>query len=611
MAARTSMANYNSGFNWAKFIGQAFYLLFGLLIVFLLFKLSSWNWGVLGLFVVVFGYILFFLDSELRRLALFLLLIMYLSVDFSTGLYRLLTTNTQVMAAIRESGSLAFLLGGPVDRLAWSILLGFVGALLVTFVPLFIIASVSALFVLGLHNMDGISWWDATVNLMLLILGINVPYVLIENGQAMMTKEASKLGVMAGLGQLLIKQGNVVVLERGGKITRIVNAGTVNLRPLETIRNIFALNVHSSPAETTRIEHVLTKDRIPLTITAKITFQLEPASEADKRIESRIAPTGEGLTPKLDDGLYQVYEGTVRKAAMMSQRIEYPDTLIRITKCEETICRDIQVTKWQNIAGSAPEGEIRDHIMSHRFDELFELDNSAPGEKPAARVNKRKIYEIEDAILNDIKPRKIAVFGVLVRGVDILKIEFHKDAEHLLLNRWGAPWRQEIDLIGVETKVHGGLLEAQKDVEITDFRTQALIMLARAEIQKRQLESQGRVDIAELEGRAELTTAELKAQKIVIEARAKAQAKILEGQGEAEARAAFFREVLREIRREDVLGDDEMVAAVLRQLISTMVSVQDLQTFIKATAFMTQPPRTPLGAGLEGVNITNVDIISE
>ncbi|MFN8458976.1 MAG: hypothetical protein U0401_30715 [Anaerolineae bacterium] len=466
---------------------------------------------------------------------------------------------------------------------------------MVTFIPLFLIAAVSALFVLGLHKMNGISWWDATVNIMLLILGINVPYILIENGQAVITKEASKLGVMAGLGHLLIKQGNVVVLERGGKITRIVNAGTVNLRPLETIRNIFALNVQSSPAETTKIEHVLTKDRIPLTITLKMSFQIEPAGEADKRDESRLMPKGEGLTPKLDDGLYQVYEGTVRKAALMSQRVTFEQN--RYATCEDNICQDIQVTTWQKVAGSAPEGELRDHIMSHRFDELFQLDNSSPDDKPEARVNKRKIYDIEQAILKDIKPKKVVALGVLVRGVDIVKIEFSKDAEHLLFNHWGAPWRQEIDLIGVETKVHGGLLEAQKDVEITDFKTQALIMLARAEVQKRQLEAQGRVDVAELEGRVDLTIAELEAQRIVIEARAKAQAKILEGQGEAEARAAFFREVLREIRREDVLGNDEMVAAVLNQLISTMVSVQDLQTFIKATAFVTQPPRGRLNGG--------------
>lgn len=100
----------------------------------------------------------------------------------------------------------------------------------------------------------------------------------------------------------------------------------------------------------------------------------------------------------------------------------------------------------------------------------------------------------------------------------------------------------------------------------------------------------------------EVRMQESKAQATVIAARARAQATILQGQGEGEARSAFFREVLRELKREGVLGDEEMVAAVLRQLISTMVSVQDLQTFVKATAFLERSPSKQLEVGSEVVN---------
>lgn len=610
MAAASTTARQDSALGWAKILGKIIYLVFALLVIFLIFKSTKWNFGLISIFVAALGYILIFLDKELRRLAFFILITLYLATDLSIWAYRLFTTNESVLATIRESAFLSFLLSGDIDRLVWSIVLGFILGLLLTLTPLFLLAAISSFYVLALHKIEGMSWWDAILYNVSLILGINWAYLIVENGQAVITQEGSWLSILGGPGHLIVKQGNVVVLERGGKITRIVNAGVNKLDPLEKIRNVFALNVQSSPAETTKIEHVLTKDRIPLTMVIKLGFQIEPAGEADKRVESKIAPNGEALTQKLDDGLYQVYEGTVRKAALMSQRLTFDQA--RFGKCEEQICRDIQVTEWQKVAGGAPEGELRDYIMSHRFDELFELsDNTDRTTPPDIRVNRRKIYEIEQAILTQIKPGKIANIGVLVRSVDIGKIEFPKWGEEILLNRWGAPWRQQIDLIGVETRVQGGLLEAQKEVEVTDFRSRAFMINTRAEAQKRLMEAQGRIEIAELEGRVELTTAELKAQKIVIEARAKAQAKILEGQGEAEARAAFFREVLREIRREDVLGDDEMVAAVLRQLISTMVSVQDLQTFIKATAFMTQPPRTPLGVGLEGVNITNVDIISE
>lgn len=538
MAAASTTASQNSALGWAKILGKIFYLLLALLIVFLIFKSARWNWGLISLFVAVLGYILIFVESDFKRLALFMFITLYFATDFSIGLYRLFTSDDRVIAAIRENTTLTFLLGAPSDRLVWSIILGFILALVLALALLFLLSFISAVYVLALHKMDGVSWWDATLYVISLILGFNSAYMTVENGQAVITKEAAKLGVLGGPGHLVIKQGNVVVLERGGKITRIVNAGVVKLKPMETIRNIFALNVQSSPAETTEIEHVLTKDRIPLTVTAKLAFQIEPASEADKRPESRIAPNGEALTRKLDDGLYQVYEGTVLKAALMSQRLTFDK--VRFGKCEEQICRDIQVTEWQKVAGSAPEGELRDYIMSHRFDELFELDDSASGEKSEARVNKRKIYEIEQAILKDIRPKKIAALGVLVRGMDIGKIEFPRGAEQLLLEYWKEPWEQDMFRVSFE----------------------------------------GRVKRAELE-----------AKEIVIQARANAQARILEGQGEGEARAAFFREVLREIKREAALGNEEMVIAVLRQLISTMVSVKDLQTFIKATAWMEQSTR--------------------
>lgn len=448
MAAATSTAQRDSAsLNWLKIIGQLFYWFFALLIVFIVYKSTAWNWALISLFVAVFGYILIFLRN-FRRLALFLFITLYLAIDFSVGIYRFLTTNDQAVAAIRESAVLTFFLGGIVERIIGSIVLGFTGALLVVLIPLFIISLVSALYILALHEMEGISWWDATLYIMALILGINSSYITVENGQAIISKEAAKLSIIGGPGHLIVKQGNVVVLERGGKITRVVNAGVVKVKPLETIRNIFILSGQSKSAT---IEHVLTKDRIPLDIFLKINFQIELASEVEKRTESRIAPNGEALTRKLDDGLYQVYEGTIRKAALMLQRTVADQ--LRFATCNEQICRDIEVTKWQDVAGGVPEAELRDHFMSHDFDELFELVGSVPGEEPQLRVNKRKIYEIEQAILAQIKPAKVNALGVLVRGVDIVKIEFPTKLKNAIIESMSSGERasgqaQAIALLG-------------------------------------------------------------------------------------------------------------------------------------------------------------------
>lgn len=562
MAVGTTTAHQASDSSWLKTFGKILYFLFFLVTAFIIYKFS-WYWGTTWLLVGALIYILFILNSDYRRFGLFVLINLAIIAFIGGPLQGLLVRSPVLLRFIQRNTLLNYLLHGYGETVFWSIVVGVIVALAITLIPLLIIAFVSAVYVLALHKMEGVSWWDAVRYIITLILGINLPYIVVESGQAMITEKAAKLGVIGGPGHLIVKQGNVVVLERGGKISRIVNAGVTNLKPLESIRNIFPLNVQSNPLpDDPPVEHVLTKDRIPLKITLKIAFQIEPAAEVDKRDESRIVPNGEALTKKFDDGLYQVYEGTIRKAALMSQATLSAKREDK--KCKEVICYEAQETDWKKVAGSVPEGELRDYIMSYRFDELFELINEADRDQPGIRVNKRKIYEIEQAILAQIKPSKISTWGVLVRSIDIGKIVFPEEARNLLLEHWKEPWEQDMFRVSFEGKV------------------------------KR---------------------AELWAQTTVIQARARAQARILKGQGEGEARAAFFREVLREIKREAVLGNEEMVVAVLRQLISTMVSVNDLETFVKATAYLERRSRKypefdkeqlPDKVGLEKNNGNNV-----
>ncbi len=593
MAVVTATVEETSSSNRPGILRKSLYLLLVFIVAFILYK-GLYNprhpeynlWWQLGTGWLLLGglvFVLFLLHPDHRRFGLFLFLNLVLAIVISTFIQGQLTGNARIVRAVRDSALLDFFLGGFVEGIFWSIVMGVIGALLVTGLPLFTVAYASAVYVLALHEIEGVSRRDALRYVVTLILGINLPFMVVENGQALVTKKAGRINVIGGPGELIIKQGNVVVLEYGGKISRIVNAGVVKLRRKEMIRNIFVLGPQSKSKV---IEHVLTKDRIPLTITLVMKVQIEPAAEVEKRPESRIAPDGEALTKKLDDGLYQVYEGTIRKAALMSQSTSFAQRYIE--KCEGETCRDVEETTWQKVAGSLPEGELRDHIMSHRFDELFELVDSAPGEKPEIRVDKRKIYEIEQAILAQIRPTKIKVLGVRVRAVDIGRIEFRPEAEQLLLKRWGAPWAQQIGLIEAETKGQGDL--------------QAKMLAAQAALEAKRLGAQGDLEITRLKAQGDLKISELEAQAIVTRARAKAQARMLEGQGEGEARAAFFREVLREVRKEAVLRNDEVIRAVLKQLISTMVSVQDLETFVKATAWLIQPSRTHLGAGFEGTD---------
>jgi hypothetical protein len=570
MAVVTATVEETSASNQPGILRKTLYILFVLTVAFILYK-GLYNprhpennlWWYLGtgwLLLGWLGFVLVLLNPDHRKFGMFLFLNLVLAIVISTFIQGQLTGNAKIVRAVQDNALLNFFLGGFAEGTFWSIVMGVVGALLVTGLPLLTVSYASAVYVLALHEVDGVNRWDALRYVLTLILGINLPFMVVENGQALVTREAGKINVIGGPGESIIKQGNVVVLERGGKISRIVNAGIVKLKRKEMIRNIFVLGPQSKSDE---IKHVLTKDRIPLTITLAMKVQIEPAAEVEKRPESRIAPDGEALTRKLDDGLYQVYEGTIRKAALMSQATSFAQH--NIEKCEGETCHDVEETTWQKVAGSLPQSELRDHIMSHRFDELFELVDSAPGEKPEIRVDKRKIYEIEQAILAQIRPTRIRVLGVLVRGVDIGKIEFPPEAEHLLLNRWGAPWTQQIGLIEAETKAQG-------------------------ELQARVLETQGDLEAKMLEAHNELSIADLKAQAILINARAEAQKHIMEGRSKAEARAAFFRFIVEALQIDGRPIEDGLTQAVLQQLAHTFAAVDDLETFMRVHGRLNQRP---------------------
>ncbi len=547
--ATAAMATNRVNFNWVRSVLKLLYSLI-LAILILAYIIYDLPWWISGLWLIIGGVLVLTSKSDKRNFYLFIFFNLILMLIIGAEIEYYLVNHPDGIRWVENDALLDFLMQGDIERRFWTTVIGLIIAFVGSFIILLPIAFVSAIFVLALHQVDGINWWDATRYVLTLILGINEPFIVVENGQALITKEASSLAKIGGPGQLIIKEGNVVVLEQGGKISRVVNAGVVKLRKMERLRNIFILSGQSNSDE---ITHILTKDRIPLKINMSIAFQIEPAAEAEKRPESRMAPNGEALTKKLDDGMFQVYEGTIRKAALMSQSTSIAQRYIEQCNSENQ-CHNVEETTWKV---GVPQGDLRDYIMTYRFDELFELTEPVEGAAPSVRVDKRRIYEIEQAILEKIKPGKAMGLGIQVKAVDIGKIVFPEDAGTMLLDYWKEPWRQDKQFISVEGRVR---------------------------------------------------RVELHAREIVIEARARAQARILEGQGEGEARAAFFREVLREIKREATLGNEDLVIEVLKNLInSSMVSVKDLYGFVTATTRINRSSVAQLSAMSESHSSEHVN----
>ncbi len=159
---------------------------------------------------------------------------------------------------------------------------------------------------------------------------------------------------------------------------------------------------------------------------------------------------------------------------------------------------------------------LRDVFMAHEFEDLFEIEGEPEDLK--ARIDQRKIAEIEKFVLDKVKGSKLGD-GIVLGFVDINEVYFPRPLHEKLR----------------------------------------------------------KVSEARLDERAAL----YEARAIVIRGRARAQAKILEGQSEGEARAAFLRELLRELKRESVLQEETLTHEILG-LISRMISAKDWESFVKA-----------------------------
>jgi regulator of protease activity HflC (stomatin/prohibitin superfamily) len=579
MAASSPTVDEVSAPEWPGKVLRGLFIAGVFLIAFFIYKaffkptdlddIRWWIYLLIWFFLATLVYIVLMMDKDRRLFALVLLSISLLTILVAGFVQRELVTNRSIIQAVRESAVLNFIFGGYTESVVWSSLLGLVVGLLVVVLPLLILGYIASAYLLALHEDDGVRRRDAVRYVLSPLLSTNLPFIVVENGQALTTKDSGKITFMGGPGKLIVKQGNVVVLERAGKITRIVNAGVTKLRPRERIRNVFTLGRKSKSVD---VEYVLTRDRVPLKINLGVAVRIEPAAEVEKRPESRVAPDGEALTKKLDDGLYRVYKGTICKAALMSQATAFAKR--KIETCTEDRCVDVVETPWQDVVGSPPVSQLRDQIMAHRFDELFELVESAPGEKPEVRVKKLKIAAIENALLEDLKPKRIPL-GVQVLGVDIGKIEFPEEAEDLLLSRWGAPWNQEVHLIEAEGK-------------------------AQSALRTRVSEAQGKLEATRMEARGELEIADWKAETILKRARAEAQRQFMEGRSKAQAQATFFTFIAEALQVDGGPRDPQLTRSVLEQLARTFASVNDLETYVRVFGKMNQQPTfPPMNGGAE------------
>lgn len=145
-----------------------------------------------------------------------------------------------------------------------------------------------------------------------IVLNVNYPYYLIEDGEKILVKPKGVLDHLGGPGLVVIKPYNAVVFERVGKITHIEGPGVFLTYLFEFPKHIIDLRPQW---ESLVVEEVLTKDMIPLLIKCGMGYRIESRDQTAKQVKDGLEVADGDQFPGIISGEYPVYKRTIFKAA--------------------------------------------------------------------------------------------------------------------------------------------------------------------------------------------------------------------------------------------------------------------------------------------------------
>lgn len=274
--------------------------LFGILIVTGVLLVFNYWVAVIFFFVSLLILVRFGL-KEYQARGLWFLLVLSLFIAFLSGslVLLILSNNSRIPELAQSDVTANFFLGNNIRIVLTSILIGLIapGPLVIT--PFLFVAVTTFGILQWQKKYPDISFFVAFWHLLTMLLGIFHFSLIVDNGELKGSeKDKERLQNYGGPGWLTVYLGQVVVLHKWGKFTRVVGTGSVMLKREEQIKSIVALTVKGG---TNTIENVLTRDRIPLKITVSHAVQVEPATEMKTRLEQTVDEVRKQLQKSRED----------------------------------------------------------------------------------------------------------------------------------------------------------------------------------------------------------------------------------------------------------------------------------------------------------------------
>jgi regulator of protease activity HflC (stomatin/prohibitin superfamily) len=303
------------------------------------------------------------------------------------------------------------------------ILIGIAGPVLFWFLSL----AASTKWLLGLPETKDIPWWKAFVFVGARTFGFARPYVRVENGK--MVEPLSTRGLFAkggeselakkfgGPGELEVSEGNVVVLEVDGKLSRIVGHGTYALKPREWFKKPIdgkgILDLRPCFAKPAEIS-VVTKDGYPLVLKWGAGLRLELKAATDKRPASR-AQGAESRSRVINpDSQFAIYEETVKKAVY-----------------------NTGAGTWRDGYPNGAIAHVRPVAAKYTLEQIVGEHGTGPDQE----------NPIRGQIASEVKTRigdAPSGQGVTLNWIDILEVTMPPNVEEVMTKRWQAPIKNDL-----------------------------------------------------------------------------------------------------------------------------------------------------------------------
>jgi regulator of protease activity HflC (stomatin/prohibitin superfamily) len=289
----------------------------------------------------------------------------------------------------------------------WAVVIGLLVAALIA-------ASYVVLNQYQVAALTGLDFGTSRQILLSLLFNTNYPYLLVKDGQV--TVQAKSAGILRGLGGpglIIVSPGNAVVLESGGKITRVEIGGIVRQRNrFETIFKVVNLtprdNLSRPPgvepaAEPTAVPaasgqkerntlKVLTRDGISLDMDVVVFFNIKrrepPPAENEAPFGSQPRSNGDKTTDALD---------------------AYP-----VSK-EDVLLAATGFSNWEKAVPAIAQSMLRDVVGGLSLEKLFEV-SSRDGQPQLRGPVSREVQQKTNAI---VEPLGVTVTAILINEVDL------------------------------------------------------------------------------------------------------------------------------------------------------------------------------------------------